>query len=100
VKKIIELLDFLITCIWGIYLLVYFLIRGGCIYIRCKITGEGYSEGGHKWGGGFPRGFYKMRSGLRYYKSGEIAVENEFCNRCDLLLLPKELKKLIDNRKK
>lgn len=57
-----------------------------CVWCRCKITGEKY-YGGDKTTGKFPVRFYKLRNGLRYYESGEIAKE-DYRGRCEMVLSP------------
>ena len=71
---------------------------GFYVLCRCKITGTKYSVGGHKFGMGYPTGYYKIRNGLRYYESGEIALTNNYRNGvCKLLLTPKQLNELMTN---
>lgn len=53
---------------WSIYLLVWLAY----IWIRCKLTNTNYSDGGHKFGGGHPTGFYRVKDDHRYYTNGEI----------------------------
>lgn len=86
-----KIFHFLISCWTAVYLLVWL----GYIYIRCKITGTKYSESDPKFGQGFPTGYYKLKHGLRYYESGEIALE-DFRGRCRLLISPEKLKELLE----
>lgn len=92
-EKIINILytpSAIIGTLWIFFCLLY-------IRCRCKLTGTEYSEGGYKFGMGFPRGYYRVKEGLRYYESGEIAVADHR-GKCELLLTPKQLKKLIEKK--
>lgn len=93
-KKILYFPVLVVQMIWWV---LCFAIQCGYVYIRCKITGEGYWAGG-KGPGGFPPGFYKTRNGLRYYTSGQIAKE-DYHGRCEFVLSPKEVKELIERLK-
>jgi hypothetical protein len=84
-------------------MIVFEIISAFCsgVYVlcRCKITGTKYSVGGHKFGMGYPTGYYKIRNGLRYYESGEIALSNHRNGVCKLLLTPKQLNELMNEEK-
>ena len=91
-EKIQNILYFPVVIVFVMWWMLRYVVYVWC---RCKVTGTKHSEGGHKWGKGYPNGYYKIICGMRYYESGEIAVEG-YDGRCKRLMSPKELKKLID----
>ena len=81
---------------------IYWIISLCCkiVYIkcRCKLTKTEYSEYSYKFADGYPTGYYKLREGIRYYESGEIAI-SDYRNRCKLLLTPKQLRELFEKHR-
>lgn len=99
-EKVKSVLYFPVDVVYMVWLTLRYVIYVIYVWCRCKITGTKHSEGGHKFGKGYPNGYYKIICGMRYYESGEIAVEEQYIDRCKRLISPKELKELIDRTTK